>query len=584
MVDRTFGWVQNPSDIKSLQRVVQIFDAESAHYTKLRDKLVAAYIPIAGVRDSLQEKLDRGETTFSYHDLVGSSLGPNGHAAPRRPEAVADSLIQVTIPSQSAATKQKNWTDNWTADGYLRWAVSLNFVAYERQTDRYSITSWGLTFSRAESDEDFENILTEAFLKYPPATRVLSILGSSKHPLNKFELGHQLGFSGEQGFTSYSSDIMVEYLRQAEDKQEAGRIRADVEGTADKYARMISGWLKKVGLVESNGTSVVTEHLGTIAGFREYAITGRGLHYLRQSQGSSKNTKLSKFVMWEFFATAGSDRTYVRNRRSSILQVLMDSPRRTLNALLAALKDRGINENRAIIENDIEGLNNIGIRIESMGDYVTLKDSVEPFEIPNAYLPSRKQTDIDRTAEKAEFLSHTDIPARFVELLSIAHNPKSNRDFEIITAELFRDVYGLASVHLGNSKKPDALVFTDDFGIIVDTKAYSHGYSKSIGQEDEMVRYIEDNQQRSKTRNSNEWWLSFSPKIPEDAFHFLWVSSYFIGQFDDQLRETADRTGVSGGALDVRQLLLGASLVQKKQLDPFDLPGYMQNQQIQFTV
>lgn len=583
MVDRSFGWVQNPSKLDYLQRVVQIFDNRSKQYADLRDRLVSEYIPIPIVRVRLQSELDQGNTTFRHLELVGRSLGADGRSADSRAAAVADSLIQVIIPSQSAATKQKYWTDNWTADGYLRWAVSLNFVKYSREKDQYSITDQGLKFSQVESDKEFKEILIRAFLSYPPATRVLSVLESSDRPLNKFELGHQLGFSGEAGFTSYSSDIMVDYLKQAEDVAQAKKIRTNIEGTSDKYARMISGWLIKVGLVKSNRVSIYNDQIGEISGFREFEITASGVHRLRQSQGGSKNTRLSKFVMWEFFATTGSDRAYVRTRRSNILKLLMGGSKKTWNALLNDLSDRGFNEEQAIINNDIEGLNNVGLRIERSGNYVKLKDTVQNFQIPSENIHTREQNDIDKVTEKAEFLKRTNLPARFIELLTIAYNSNSNRDFEIITAELFHDIYGLPSVHLGNARKPDALVFTNNFGIIVDTKAYSNGYSKNINQEDEMVRYIEDNQQRSRKRNSNEWWLNFSTEIPKDAFYFLWVSSYFSGRFDEQLKETADRTGISGGALDVRQLLIGASLAQEHRLNPDDLPKYMQNRQIQFS-
>lgn len=581
-MDRTFGWVQNPGNLDYLHRVVQIFDVDSEQYAALRDELVATYIPIVETRDELQEQLDAGVSVFSYRDLVGRSRLADGSVARSRPAAVADSLIQVTIPSQSAETRQKYWTDNWTADGYLRWAVSLNFVEYIRASDQCQITPLGLRFSRVESEAEFNDLLVEAFLRYPPASRILAILEASRSPLNKFELGHQLGFSGEAGFTSYSSEIMIEYLRRATTRSEATKIRADVEGTADKYARMICGWLSKVGLVTVESTSIEGDYLGEIAGFREFSITAQGIHRLRQAQGGSSNSRISKFVMWEFFATTGSDRTYVRTRRALILQLLMNTSRKSWNALLNDLQVRGVSEDPAIIRNDIDGLKNIGLRIDIAGGFVMLRDKVMPFSIPNGDGRERRQGDIDRTAEKAEFLSLTKLPARFIELLSIAYNSNSNRDFEIITAELFRDVYGLESVHFGGVRKPDALVFTDDFGIIVDTKAYSNGYSKNINQEDEMVRYIEDNQQRSSERNSNEWWLNFSSDIPENSFHYLWVSSFFTGQFDDQLRDTFNRTGVSGGALSVRDLLIGASLVQERQLDANDLPAYMQNRLIQF--
>ncbi|ARE45508.1 restriction endonuclease (plasmid) [Lacticaseibacillus paracasei] len=582
MANRTFGWIQNPSDFNSLQRVVQIFDPESAHYAALRDYLIERYIPLDEIKKGLQEKLDRGKAVFTYFDLVGRSVDQFGNTAKRRALAVGSSLIQVSIPSQSAGTSGKYWTDNWTSDGYLRWAVSLNFVEYLRDEGAYQISQRGLEFSHAESGEDRDSILTDAFLAYPPATRILSVL-SERSPQNKFEMGHKLGFSGEPGFTSYSSDIMTDYLRRAENSGEAKSIRTDIEGTSDKYARMIAGWLSKLGLVASKSTKLSNVYLGTISGFRDYSITGRGMHIIRQAQGFSSRARVPKFVMWEFFATTGSDRAYVRSRRAIILRLMMDTPTKSFNSLIVALNDRGFSDEPTIIKNDIQGLDGIGIRISTDGRTVHLLDAIKNFDIPKIRGQNRNLDNVERDNRKAEFLAKTSLPPRFIELLSIAYESKSNRDFEMITAELFKDVYGLGAVHLGNAKKPDALAFNDDFGIIIDTKAYSNGYSKNINQEDEMVRYIEDNQIRSPDRNNNEWWLSFPPSIPENDFHFLWVSSYFTGRFEEQLQETSARTGgTTGGALDVEQLLIGGSLIQEGSLAPHEVPAYMQNRVIHF--
>jgi len=50
--------------------------------------------------------------------------------------------------------------------------------------------------------------------------------------------------------------------------------------------------------------------------------------------------------------------------------------------LLDRLKQLGFNDDSIIIENDIVGLNNFGIRIEKSGNSVTLKDIIADFSIP----------------------------------------------------------------------------------------------------------------------------------------------------------------------------------------------------------
>ncbi|HEK9315793.1 TPA: restriction endonuclease, partial [Streptococcus equi subsp. equi] len=191
----------------------------------------------------------------------------------------------------------------------------------------------------------------------------------------------------------------------------------------------------------------------------------------------------------------------------------------------------------------------------------------------------------DEQAEKrkAKFLKETNLPMKYIELLDIAYDGKRNRDFEIVTMELFRNVYRLHSKLLGGGRKPDGLLYQDRFGVIVDTKAYGKGYSKSINQADEMIRYIEDNKRRDENRNPIKWWEAFPDTIPQEEFYFMWVSSKFIGKFQEQLDYTSNETQIKGAALNVEQLLLGADLVLKGQLHISDLPSYFQNKEIEFV-
>jgi hypothetical protein len=61
-----------------------------------------------------------------------------------------------------------------------------------------------------------------------------------------------------------------------------------------------------------------------------------------------------------------------------------------------------------------------------------------------------------------------------------------------------------------------------------------------------------------------------------------WVSSKFVGRFQEQLDYTASQTSTNGGALNVEQLLLGADAVLKGILDANTLPLYMKNKEIEF--
>lgn len=576
MISRTYGWVQNPSDFNKLKLVIQIFDSNSEHYKNLKNNLIPKYIPLANVKTQLLKKLNSNCTEFSYTELVGTSKNINGNPAKSRKEAIADGLIQVTILPQSSETSGKMWTDNWTADGYLRWALSLNFIKHNRDTDICEITDLGQNFSSSgfESNEETE-IIRKALLSYPPATQVLNILNTANEPVTKFFIGNQLGFRGEKGFTSYDESLMKDWFADGTiDEQK--KIKSDIEGTSDKYARMICNWLEKVGYVSKHQTTVQTVN-GEKSGFQNYSITARGTHALKQANGSSKNNRIKKFLTWEFLAVDGKNRNYVRSRRAYILQFLKTT--KSFNRLIDNLRNLGFNDEIEIIENDIQGLNNFGIRIEKTSTNINLKDDFYDFTIPNLNLTEELK---DKAADelKAKFLKSTRLPMKYIELLDIAYDSKRNRDFEIITADLFKNVYGLDAMHLGGGRKPDGIVHTKDFGIIVDTKAYGNGYSKSISQEDEMVRYIEDNKLRDTNRNPIEWWKNFNPNIPAQSFYFLWVSSKFIGKFDDQIISTYNRTKTFGGALNVEQLLIGAYKVKQGDISVSQIPSFFTNQEI----
>lgn len=81
-----------------------------------------------------------------------------------------------------------------------------------------------------------------------PACRILQLLSEQGH-LTKFEIGRQLGFIGEAGFTSVSQSLYVGGIDTATTPTERTEIRQNFEGSSDKYARMIAGWLCQIGWV-----------------------------------------------------------------------------------------------------------------------------------------------------------------------------------------------------------------------------------------------------------------------------------------------------------------------------------------------
>ena len=578
---RTFGWIQNPSDFTKLKKTVQVFDPESNQYKELASHIVKEIIYFKNDKKHLQKKLDNKASEFTYEELVGSNRDKNGKSPKSRKDAVANSLLQITILPQSAKTKGKLYTDNWTADGFLRWAVSLNFVSYNREKDTFKITPFGKKLSKTIDGSDEElNILREAILAYPPATRVLSLLANNlKHPLTKYAIGNKLGFIGEKGFTSYDEDLMIDWLKSSTSKKEQQNIKSNIEGTSDKYARMIAGWLIKLKLVKGHTNRYKINGNKTIYGFQTYSITGPGLHAINQVNGSSKNKTKPKFVMWEFLAIAGKQdneqtRDFIRTRRAKIILGL--SNHHTIPALIDFLNHEGFDIDETLLKSEIEKLVSFGLRINIKGKSITLQDNIIGIDIPQqTFTPA--EADLKSEEIKNHYRKITNLPEKYIELLDIAFNSKRHRDFEIVTAGLFKECYGLSSIHLGGQNKPDGVVFNNNFGIILDTKAYEKGYGMHVGQIDEMCRYIEENKKRDKLHQPNEWWNNFGKDIPKDQYYYLWVSGKFLPRFNTQLEKTHYRSQIDGGGIDVFQLLLGADAVIKGKLDVNTLPSYMNN-------
>ena len=83
-----------------------------------------------------------------------------------------------------------------------------------------------------------------------------------------------------------------------------------------------------------------------------------------------------------------------------------------------------------------------------------------------------------------------------------------------------------------------------------------------------MIRYIEENQTRDEKINSNRWWESFDDKVKD--FNYLFVSSFFRGNFKNNLKHIANRTGVNGGAINVENLLYFAEELKSGRLSYID--------------
>lgn len=556
---RSFGWSQDASDFNSLKNVVQIFDNKS----KFHENLIIARLPMLVDDRNLVEKfqtiLKSKPLKITYADLVGT------HSIPRK-NSQCNSIIQASVCGQV-----KPYITDWASDSFLRWAHLCGFIKYNGEDDTFEITEDGLAYSKTENNSNEEKeCLLNAILKYPPVSRILQLLSNGEH-LSKFEIGSKLGFVGDEGFTSLPQNILLTSLAMTDDLKEKNKMKSDWDGSSDKYARQICKWLQKLGLVRQVekeykvivGNKEYTEKLG-----QAYLITPDGLKAYRKLQGINKVSRLPKNVFWEMLCTKATDRYYIRNRRAYLIKFLSDSNSPlSLTKLQEKLKEVEFEESIETIRDDLIGLQNIGLFVKESSNGFILNDDIQNLVIPINSIGSGKSDTLrlkDFCRDMLENISHN-----YLNLIDLAYDPKSNRQFEMEVVDLFVSECGYKGIHLGGGRKPDGIIYTENlkenYGTIIDTKAYSKGYSLPISQADEMRRYVEENDKRDVKINSNKWWNNFPDLL--NKFSFLFVSSEFNGQFEEKLENIAQSTKINGGALNVVNLLILAENIKSKFID-----------------
>ena len=553
---RTFGWVQDPSDFRSLCDVVAIFNKDTSKHAELKNSIIPRLVEERDGKQQLIDALNADPLKITYADLVGTSFMP-------RSSARCNGIVQAAVSGQV-----REFIGDWPADNFVRWAHALGFIEYHYEDDTFSITQAGiaLTNARTEGNEinaEEKQIITTAVLAYPPAVRILKLLAETEEThLTKFEIGKRLGFVGENGFTSLPQTILIKALAVEASAKEKNKMRSDWDGSSDKYARMIAKWLIKLGLVEQIAKQITVsvagiEYTETIG--QAYIITAAGITALNRVNGRSRHKRISKNVCFEMLATKGKDREFLRTRRAFILKIISERDDKICaEEIKDYLESKGINASVDTILDDVRGLINIGLNIVIDEDEFIWNDSINDFILP---LPQNLTcSDLievkDEVREKLTHLSHD-----YLALIDLAYDSSQNRLFEMKTVELLIEECDYQGVHLGGSRKPDGICYTEgtdsDYGIIIDTKAYSKGYNLPISQSDEMERYIRENQTRDLDVNPNAWWENFPKEVGK--FHFMFVSGHFRGNYLNQIDRIKRNTDVSGAAVDIKTLLTTAN-------------------------
>lgn len=557
MTERTFGWVQEAYTIPNLKNVVRVFVPNSPINLSLKKDKIPRLISKENGAEDMIRFLDTDPICVPYVLLKGKGT-PKGYT---RSNAPCSGIIQAVLKGQ-----RKEYQSDWPADSFLRWAISIGMLDYDRENDSCSISELGFSYaiSKDGSDEEYE-ILTQAFLSYPPFCRILNLL-SNGQVMTKFEIGSQLGFVGEAGFTSIPQHLILQGLREAATPEERNKLLSDTEGTSDKYVRTICAWLKGMDWVIQLPKTVSAningnEYSDTIA--QAYQLTLKGKKIAKHTTGASKYKRIDKRVLWDMLATKTSDRNYLRNRRTYLIQYLSSSYR-TLEEVKAYLATLGLEEDVSTIADDVKGLVNIGLNVSKNGNKYNIKDTIIGLDIPNKTKNVIEKSNLsvlkDEIRKQLIHVNH-----KYLVLIDLGFDGNADRDYEIETADLLTSELDFKGGRLGDTRKPDVCVYHDKNGLIIDNKAYGKGYSLPIKQADEMARYLEENQKRSKTLNPNEWWKVFDDNVTE--FNFAFVSGAFTGGFKDRIQNIYQRSNVKGAAINSVNLLLLAEEIKSGRLN-----------------
>lgn len=597
-IKRTFGWVQNPGDLKKLKKVVGIFKSGSAENTdliKVKLPLLLTYDLISATDyNTFITALTSSDIIIDYSLLKGKGSGSG-----KRQDAKCTGIIQAVIEGQqnktytdstgNSITIKKPYTDDWTAEGFLRWAISCGLLEYVKADDKCKITSLGKELADAPANSPAETeALTKALLSYPPVIRILSLL-KSQDEQTKFELGSKLGFKGEIGFTSMPQDAyLCDYCEATTGEKK--HVRSNEEGDSDKYARGIASWCMQMGWVSSNTKNVTETYKKQTytAKLQTYTLTRNGEKALIKARGNSSNPRIPRILMFEMLASnKAPGANYLRYFRACIIKSLSTSEK-SLTQIKEALKGYELDVDTNAIKDQIEGLISIGIEISENSGKYKLLDKIERLEIP-ARIECVKDNIIDIKDRVRSKLTHLD--HKYLILIDLAYSDAATRakknadarEFEIQTADLFTKELSFNGQRLGDSKKPDVIISYGTNGTIIDNKSYKDGFNISRTCADEMIRYINENNLRQKSLNSNEWWKNFDSII--STYTFLFITSYLKGQFKEQLEYVSNANGgINGAAIGVESLLYLSENIKSGRLSQSDFYNDFNNQEMIYRI
>lgn len=146
-------------------------------------------------------------------------------------------------------------------------------------------------------------------------------------------------------------------------------------------------------------------------------------------------------------------------------------------------------------------------------------------------------------------------------------------DFEKATAELFQNVFGFETKHIGPiGLTPDVLILSDNYGYqaIIDNKAYSK-YTISNDHRNRMIHnYINNINKYSSSKN--------------DLAFFSYIAGGFGKNINSQIQDISTETGILGSAMTVSNMISLVEVYEDKKYTHNDIKKIFSiNRQIQLS-
>jgi len=461
---------------------------------------------------------------------------------------------------------RSKWT--WDARCRIKAVCATGMVELDRSVAGYKLTPLGEALKQAPystilyrgkrilSPEEKE-IFKKGLLSNPPVIRVLTVLNESRRngniPLSKYDVGSQLGFVGDIGFTHLEAEYVALMGKNFNDK----------EGDADKWARTIISWLSQVGWVVSADPIEVYGH--TLPRYTTTFEVDRVLQY---------NAKSSvKYVPQEMLCSEHhAFPRVVQERRVAILQALSKIPTARLEELLQSLNEFGVEIDEETLKFDLINLKQAGINIERELSYYRLADKIKLDIIPGKAEEKEDLNDVEKKITHYVTAYADTLPARLVDnLIRFGYGgTETAAQFEAAVDKFFKLMgYDSNCLGQGHGRVADVIAkfkttpYPKSYALIIDAKAYAR-YTFPAGDVRKMKEYIE-------LHGAD----LLSERIPNHAFAF--VSMDFVDP-DNHLEEIANEKAVNGTAITVFELFkLGDKVIQKKENIADLYPKYTTN-------